>query len=274
MFAICRGECSDGYILVILRCYVLRLNAITVVHTSRTSLPCQGQHLTASILARNHLLNRLQPPLRVLCSKHRGGKIIAAAWNADSYNLALATDSGGVDIYGLLPTHRCNVTSGTAARKSVRVGAAVLALPANLVLRHKIIVNCTSSEVPVPVCIGGGDDGKNCSVGGNGIRTVSRSQLTCLASDESDGNRGGAAMLVGVAEGRHLYVWDMLTGSTLLTALALAPDGCNVEKVAWHAPAALVALVYSVENGARRVDVHQLNISEQRTTQVRTAQNY
>lgn len=80
---------------------------------------------------------------------------------------------------------------------------------------------------------------------------------------------GGAGILVGVAEGKHLCIWDLATGSTLLTALSMAPVGCTVEKVLWHGPTALVALLYHDGSGVKRVDVHQVDIAREATNPVR-----
>ena len=80
---------------------------------------------------------------------------------------------------------------------------------------------------------------------------------------------GGAGILVGVAEGKHLCVWDLATGSTLLTALSMAPAGCTVEKVLWNGPTALVALLYHDGAGVKRIDVHQVDIAREATKPVR-----
>lgn len=78
----------------------------------------------------------------------------------------------------------------------------------------------------------------------------------------------GAGILVGVAEGKHLCVWDLATGSTLLTALSMAPVGFTVEKVLWHGPTALVALLYHDGIGVKRLDVHQVDIAREATKPV------
>lgn len=145
-----------------------------------------------------------------------------------------------------------------------RVGScAVRPRPATLILRHEIVVKSFSLPEQPPHST----SDKNLSGGGKRKGVLSR--VTSLATDESSTNKsGGTAILVGVAEGRHLCMWDMTSGATLLTALAIAPDRCKVDKVAWHAPSALVGLLYSEEAGPRRVDVHQLDIAGQTTTQV------
>lgn len=120
-----------------------------------------------------------------------------------------------------------------------------------LVLRHEIVI-------------------KSVSLIPNGGKKIVHRQVSSLATDESSerGGEAGAAILVGVAEGQHLCVWDLVTGTTLLTALAIAPAGCKVEKVVWLGPAALTALLYSVEGGLRRIDVHQIDIAGQTATPV------
>ncbi|CAM9879335.1 unnamed protein product [Scytosiphon promiscuus] len=42
----------------------------------------------------------------------------------------------------------------------------------------------------------------------------------------------------------------------------MAPEGCTVERVLWHGPTALVALMYHDGVGVTRVDVHQLDVGK------------
>lgn len=199
--------------------------------------------------------------------RYRGGKILAAAWNGDTCSLALATEAGGVKIYSLLPAHHThNIITATSERSLL--GVVVRPPPATLVLQHEIIIKGLS---PVEQHTASAGNDKELSFDGNGNRKFSISRVTSLATNEMPPGeeRGGAAILLGMVEGHHLCVWDLTTGCTLLTALALAPDGCKVEKMAWHAPAGLVALVQSLEEGARRIDVYQLDIVGKSVNQVR-----
>lgn len=202
-------------------------------------------------------ISHFKPPWSVA---PREGKILAAAWNGDTCSLALATAAGGVKIYDLLPTTPCNSTldasgdsdSGSRVRpQSGRIRPA-RPQPVKLILRHEIVIKCVSL---IP----------------NGGKKIVHRRVSSLATDESSepGRQAGSAILVGVAEGQHLCVWDLVTGTTLLTALAIAPAGCKVEKVVWLGPAALTALLYSVEGGLRRIDVHQIDVAGQTATPVR-----
>lgn len=100
------------------------------------------------------------------------------------------------------------------------------------------------------------------SSGGGGGRGEARGGETAPTAE-------GAGVLVGVADGKHLCIWDLATGSTLLTALSMAPTGCKVEKVLWYGPTALVALLYHDGNGVTRVDVHQVDVANEATIPVR-----
>ncbi|CAN0551258.1 unnamed protein product, partial [Ectocarpus sp. 8 AP-2014] len=51
--------------------------------------------------------------------------------------------------------------------------------------------------------------------------------------------------------------------------LSIAPRGCTVEKVLWHGPTALVALLYHDGIGVSRVDVHQVDVGRRVTIPVR-----
>lgn len=200
--------------------------------------------------------------------KNREGEILAAAWNADTCSLAMATTTGGVKIYEISPsTPRLGTSFGTGvvgARDGAVVADALDAgrqPPVIALLRHEIVLKSVSSTT------GGG----NGDAGGGGDGLISQAQVNSLATDKSsegDGNDAGAGILLGLADGQHLCVWDIVTGSTLLTALAIAQAGCKVEKVMWHGPMALTALLYSMEGGLRRVDVHQVNVAKNTTTPV------
>lgn len=123
--------------------------------------------------------------------------------------------------------------------------------PTALILKHEIVI-------------------KILSLTPSGGKKLSSSQVGSLTTDESsDTEKGGAGTLVGVADGQHLCVWDFVTGSTLITALAIAPEGCKVEKVAWYSSTALAALLYSLKDGLKRVDVHQIDVARQTTSPVR-----
>lgn len=227
----------------------------------------------------------------------RENKILTAAWNADTCSLAIATAEGGVKIYDVLPSHPNGMTrtkKQSTTRDVLRqaggekgeqqqepVGATPISMngpplsrPAAIVLRHEIVIKTVASTP------------------GAGRKVVSR-QVSSLATSSEDrgwwgedgaASRGGevrggrtaanaataagAGILVGVADGKHLCVWDLATGSTLLTALSMAPEGCTVEKVLWYGPAALVALMYHDGVGVARVDVHQLDIGKGATVPV------
>lgn len=185
-----------------------------------------------------------------VCTSLRGARILAAAWNADTCSLAMATAAGGVKIYELSPAP-CEDTFGVIRREGSCDANAVRPTPATLTLRHDIVVKSISSTP-------------------NGGRKASLRHVGSLATDDSsEDGKAGAGILVGIADGQHLCVWDLVTGSTLLTALAIAPAGCKVEKVVWHRSTALAALLYSAEGGLRRVDVHQIDVARQATTPVR-----
>lgn len=89
-----------------------------------------------------------------------------------------------------------------------------------------------------------------------------------LATDDSTADtKAGAALLVGIAGGEELCVWDMVTGS-LLAASVVTADGCEVERIAWHGPTAMSALLYSLDGRLKRVDLHQINFERQTATLV------
>lgn len=177
--------------------------------------------------------------------------ILAAAWSHDTCSLAISTAAGGVKIYDLLPSI-CSDASDIAGNGTSCDALAVRSPAAVLVLRHEIVIKSVSS-----------------TPGGNN-KASNSGQVHSLATYNSmEDSNAGAAMLIGVAEGRHLCVWDLVSGSTLFTALAIAPDNCKVEKVAWHGPTAMVAVLYAVEGDVRRVDVHQIDVAAQTTTPVR-----
>lgn len=182
----------------------------------------------------------------------------------------MATTAGGVKIYEISPSTPRLGTSGVVG---ARDGADVADIadvfdagrqsPVIALLRHEIVLKSVSST----------PDGGNGGTGGGGGsgRLVSQAQVNSLATDNSSeggGNDAGAGILLGLADGQHLCVWDIVTGSTLLTALAIAQAGCKVEKVMWHGPMALTALLYSMEGGLRRVDVHQVNVAKNTTSPV------
>lgn len=140
--------------------------------------------------------------------------------------------------------------------------------PVSVVLRHEILIKTLSSTpdggkkaVNRPVSsLATSSDGDSWQDRGSGG--------TC-AVNAAGSTAAGAGILVGVAEGKHLCVWDLATGSTLLTALSMAPAGCTVEKVLWHGPTALVALLYHDGVGVKRADVHQVDIAREAITPVR-----
>lgn len=217
----------------------------------------------------------------------RENKILTAAWSADTCSLAIATAAGGVKIYDILPNplpgspRRSTSEGGTnqdilggAGKESpvqpmISVAMPPPPRPVRVVLRHEILVKTLS---PTP---------------GGGRKAVNRpvSSLATSLDGESWQDRGsggnaaagaaagaavaGAGILVGVTEGKHLCVWNLATGSTLLTALSVAPVGCTVEKVLWYGPTALVALLYHDGVGIKRVDVHQVDIAREATKPVR-----
>lgn len=141
--------------------------------------------------------------------------------------------------------------------------------PVSVVLRHEIVIKTLSSTPD------GGRKPVNRPVSSlatsfDGESWQDRESGGNAAAGTATGFTGaGAGILVGVAEGKHLCVWDIATGSTLLTALSMAPVGCTVEKVLWHGPTALVALLYHDGVGVKRVDVHQVNIARGATKPVR-----
>lgn len=167
-------------------------------------------------------------------------------------------------IYSLIPTpHRSsNTTVKATSEARARHGDTRRPSPATLILRHDIVIKGFTTEGQYSVS--GGEGSKHhLGIDGVGKRKSFLSRVTCLATHAAlPGEResGGAGILIGIAEGRHLCVWDLTTGSTLFTAVAVAPDGCSIEEAVWHAPAALVALVHSFDQAARRVDVYQLEI--------------
>lgn len=228
---------------------------------------------------------------------YRDSKILTAVWNADTCSLAVATAAGGVDIYDILPNHP-SVLSETGSRgstdtatreaaagagnkekqqqtgpgpaTSVSVSVPPQSRPLAVVLRHKIVIKTISSTPsggrkavsrPVKVLATSSNDCSWDSSGGGGSR-----------GKENDGETtptaAGAGILVGVAEGKHLCIWDLATGSTLLTALSMAPTGCKVEKVLWYGPTALVALLYYHGVGVTRIDVHQVDVANEATIPV------
>lgn len=248
----------------------------------------------------SHVAERLALS-RCIPACQRESKILTAAWNADTCSLAIATAAGGVKIYGILPTPPPELSSGSGSGSGIGSGSTARSVivivpgekerqqhldsataasatispptrPATAVLRHEIVINTISTTA----------DG--------GRKRVNR-QVSSLATSsdgvswEDFGGEGGdnefggersrvaaaagAGVLVGVAEGQHLCVWDLATGSTLLTALSIAPRGCTVEKVLWHGPTALVALLYHDGTGVSRVDVHQVDVGRKVTIPVR-----
>lgn len=176
-------------------------------------------------------------------------------------------------IYTLSPTaHRSsNIAVKATSEAHSRPGVAAHPSPATLILRHDIVIKGFTTEGQYPVS--GGEGSKHqLGIDEVGKRKSFLSRVTCLATHAAmpgeQEEPGGAGILIGIAEGRHLCVWDLTTGSTLFTAVAVAPDGCSIEEVVWHAPAALVALVHSLEQAARRVDVYQLDIFGKSINQV------
>lgn len=143
----------------------------------------------------------------------------------------------------------------------------------SVVLRHEILIKTLSSTpgggrkaVNRPVSsLATSFDGDSWQDRGSG----SSAAAAVTAGAAAGAAVGGAGILVGVAEGKHLCVWDLATGSTLLTALSMAPAGCTVEKVLWNGPTALVALLYHDGAGVKRVDVHQVDIAREATKPVR-----
>ena len=207
-----------------------------------------------------------------MVENNREGEILAAAWNADTCSLAIATAAGGVKIYRISPTPR-TFGAGEIRDRSHAIDAPAsrpqtpdTQPPASALLRHEIVLKSVS---PPPV---GGDRGGG-GGGGSGSRLFSQAQVHSLATDNvsslEGGRAAGAGILLGLADGQHLCVWDIATGSTLLTALAIAQEGCKVEKVMWYGPTALTALLYAMDGGLRRVDVHQVNVAKNTTTPVR-----
>lgn len=219
----------------------------------------------------------------VLRPLFRENKIITAAWNADTCSLAIATAAGGVKIYDILPSplpaspsrRTSNSKSGThqdipngirnnsPAQSVISVAMPPPPRPVTVVLRHEILIKTLS---PTPH---GGKKAVNRPV--SSLATSSEggswqgrgSSGNAAAGAAAGSTAAGAGILVGVAEGKHLCIWDLATGSTLLTALSIAPVGCTVEKVLWHGPTALVALLYHDGAGVKRVDVHQVDIARE-----------
>lgn len=173
-------------------------------------------------------------------------------------SLAIATELGGVKIYKLLPAEQTPAVKQVSSQHR-GVGRQTQA-PATLALRHDIMIKNMSKEVI-------NTEDKLSSVGDK--QTAHFSHVPCLSTQGSlTSKTRGNAVLVGVVEGRHLCVWDMLTGVTLLTAQSVAPSGFTVDEVVWYGSAALVGLRYSAREGSKRVDVHQLDVAGQDTFQV------
>lgn len=186
--------------------------------------------------------------------------MLAAVWNRDISSLALATEQGGIRIYELLPA-RTRSGNSKDVDQGHQDGNGTGTLPVMLMFRHEIVIKSTMSEGRVSTMTKRKTPSDR--------QKVMFGRVHCLSTEDMPRARGeGIATLVGVAEGRHLYMWDMVSGVTLLTAHAIAPTGCKVQHVAWHGPAALVALLYAVNEAPRRVDVHQLDVAGQATAQV------
>ncbi len=214
----------------------------------------------------------------------RENKILTAAWNADTCSLAIATAAGGVKIYDVLPRSPSSSSNGPGNKELQPQPSAATVIsiappppprPATMVLRHEIVIRIISSAQE------------------GGRKTANRPVSSLATSSCSDswergeGRRGGGSttaaacrtaagsgILVGVAEGKHLCVWDLAAGSTLLTALSMAPKGCTVEKVLWHGPTAVVALLYHDGTGVTRVDVHQVDIGREATVPVSVGKRF
>ena len=222
----------------------------------------------------------------------RENKILTAAWNADTCSLAIATAAGGVKIYDVLPRSAASFSSrsdGGRSRGAPRgagkkqgqpqpSAATVISIappppppPATVVLRHEIVIRIVSStqeggrkSANRPVSSLATSCGSESWERGGGKRSVGNTTTATAGCTAA-----GAGILVGVAEGKHLCVWDLATGSTLLTALSMAPTGCTVEKVLWHGPTAVVAVLYHDGTGVTRVDVHQVDIAKEAIVPVR-----
>lgn len=175
--------------------------------------------------------------------RSRGASILTASWNADTCSLAMATTAGGVRIYDLLPTPQGpNASVVTRSDSLCARGTARRTVPARLILRHEILM-------------------KNVSTTPEGTARVACRQVDLLCSDDSSASgHAGAGILVGIADGHHLCLWDLTTGCTLFTASAVAPEGCKIEKMAWHGAAALLALLCSEGGSSTTLAVHQIDV--------------
>lgn len=179
-----------------------------------------------------------------MCPREK--RILAAAWCRDVSSLALAT-SAGIKIYNLLPFRSDAATSDGAQPKAGPAWPCTLTLK----LLHDVTVKGPFSTTKR-----------------DGRKRMGHTRVNSLATDDSTADtKAGAALLVGIAGGEELCVWDIVTGS-LLAASVVTADGCEVERIAWHGPTAMSALLYSLDGRLKRVDLHQIDFARQTTTLV------